>query len=99
VVDGTDPRARLHRQRIVREVNRRVEDLSGRWELDGGVLLVLCECGTSGCTSRVEIPREAFDAMLAEPDRFVTLPGHEHAADRVVERRGAFVILDVDGDG
>lgn len=93
--DDADLRAggRRRRQAIVQEVNRRVEDLSSRWQPDSDFLLVLCECGTHGCTERVEVPRELFDELHRASGRFVVRAGHEWERDTVLERRHGYVVI------
>lgn len=97
MLDRSDTDARLHRQLIVQEVNRRVEDLSSRWQPDAAFLLLLCECGLSGCTERVEVPRATFDSVRMRSAGFVMRPGHEWDADVILERRDGYIVAHPDG--
>jgi hypothetical protein len=88
---GDDTRA--HRRAIFQEVNGRIDDLSVRWNADDD-LVVLCECGTRGCTQRIEIERAVYEEIRTDPARFLLVAGHETGAEHVVTRHDEYVIAE-----
>jgi hypothetical protein len=64
----------------------------------GVMNLVFCECGSGGCSERVSMTFEEYEAVRAGATTFVVAPGHElpdvetvtHTTDRfrVVEKNG-----------
>jgi hypothetical protein len=79
---------------LFREVNERIEALAATVGGDGvPTLPVVCECGAMTCTEHIELTREQYEAIRANPSWFVVRPGHEDArVARVVERHDEFVI-------
>ena len=54
---------------------------------------VLCECGRAGCADRVEVTREIYERLRADPETFVLTPGHEEGVvETVIERTPAYVV-------
>lgn len=83
---------------LFREVNERLEELSRRTgTADGGVDFV-CECADETCTRRIRLSLQEYERVRAHPRRFVVLPGHEQDVERVVEDRGAYRIVEKDGE-
>jgi hypothetical protein len=83
---------REHRRSIFREVNARIDALGDHWSANE--LLVLCECGASTCTSRIEIPRAVYQTMRGIPGRYLLVSDHQTPADIVVESFDGFVVAD-----
>ena len=80
--------------RIFREVNARIAEIVGTWEWEE-TQGFLCECVTEGCSETIELKREQYDEIRADPSRFFVLPGHERAdLERVVERQVGFVVVE-----
>jgi hypothetical protein len=82
---------------LFREVNDRIREL-GSAALDE--FDFVCECGGEGCTHGLRLTRQEYDAVRANPEQFVLLPGHElglgeilHCTDRyVLVRKDAALI-------
>jgi hypothetical protein len=59
----------------------------------------LCECGNEKCFERVELTRDEYEHVRADPARFFVLPGHEDvsAGERVVERFEDVAVVEKSG--
>jgi hypothetical protein len=79
---------------LFREVNEQVEALSGE---SPGAPGFVCECSNADCTERLHVSLPVYESVRAEPRRFMVVPGHEHEAEHVVERRDGYVIVEKEG--
>jgi hypothetical protein len=97
-VDAARDERRARNEAFFREVNERIEDLSGKPagenEQDGS-FEVVCECGRENCTELIEVKRTEYESVRGNPRRFLVLPGHEHTdTARVVERNSHFFVVE-----
>jgi hypothetical protein len=46
----------------------------------------------------IELTRAEYEAVRADPKRFVMRPGHEEADDRVVREEAAFTVIEKAGE-
>ena len=77
---------------LFRNVN---EGLRAGQAVAGHRLTVRCECGALGCNRMFEIDAALYESVRANPRRFVLLKGHDvPAVERVVERHGAFDVVE-----
>jgi hypothetical protein len=54
-----------------------------------------CECGRLGCNQLLELGRAQYEAVRANPRRFVVLPGHHlPQVEDVVERHDHYVVVE-----
>jgi hypothetical protein len=84
-------------QALYREVNERIASLSAQWSTAS--LELLCECGTAVCSERIELSREEYEALRAQPTHFVLKHGHEAAGvESVIDSEDAFLVVANDGD-
>ena len=60
---------------LFREVNERVEEVSGGRSTE--MTEFLCECGDVDCTESVALTDEEYDHVRSDPLLFAVLPGHE----------------------
>ncbi len=59
----------------------------------------ICECGDESCTAPLYVPVAQYEAVRANPRRFLVLEGHEIGdAERVVERHGAWLVVEKHDD-
>jgi hypothetical protein len=58
----------------------------------------LCECEAERCTNVIELTRAEYEAVRADPRRFVMTPGHEEVDDRVVREEAAFTVIEKAGE-
>jgi hypothetical protein len=81
------------RANVFREVNERIAEITGvwHWEDPQGYL---CECADGACTQAVWLTRAQYESIRAARSRFLTAPGHERGAARVVERHADFFVIE-----
>ena len=72
-----------------REVNERVRDAGTYEGADEDVYEFFCECAQADCLERVRLPLAAYEAVRAEPRRFIIAPGHDVPAIEHVVSEGA----------
>src|SRR6266581_599755 len=84
-MSGATRRAR--NESVFREVNERLEELGE--VLGGDTVELVCECGDPACSQALTIPVSVYEAVRADPRRFLVVPGHQRAElERVVEKSG-----------
>jgi hypothetical protein len=67
----------LSRMNLFREVNGRIRGINERFGSPIGTYELLCECGSSGCTQRIEVPVHAYVEARSDAHRYLVVPGHE----------------------
>ncbi len=95
-----ETRARLvaENESLFRDVNERIEEVSGRWENEAASFV--CECGTRGCSEMVALTLEQYATVREHPARFVVRPGHELLEfERIVEQGDGYTIVEKVGLG
>jgi hypothetical protein len=93
---------RARNEAFVREVNERLEELDRAAETEGwpppdGLFDFHCECGrgAAGCTERIRMTVDEYDAVRSQDDRFAVADGHaDTQLERVVERTERFLVVD-----
>lgn len=61
----------------------------------GDRLMLVCECGNEDCTRSMNVRTGDYEAVRANPRRFLVLSGHEiGGAERVVEDFGGLVVTE-----
>lgn len=71
-----------------RNLNERIRDAADQYSADGHVYEFVCECSDATCLERVRLSASEYEAVRADPTRFVLAPGHERTAIEVVVRPG-----------
>jgi hypothetical protein len=84
---------------LFREFNERIENVAGGFDIrgEGDSLLIefVCECGSLECLEHIELTRRQYEAVRADPRRFVVVRGHEDPAiARIVELHGNFAVVE-----
>lgn len=80
-------------QALYREVNERVEAIT-RQVGGSGPLSVMCECPAADCAAHLTLSVEQYEAVRADPIRFVVLPGHVYEeVEVVVERFPTYLVV------
>jgi hypothetical protein len=83
---------------LFREVNERIAEVSERFALEE--VSAICECATADCTQRFELSRRDYEEVRSASIQFVVVPGHEKPdIERVVDRRGRYLIVEKIGEG
>jgi hypothetical protein len=81
---------------VFRRVN---EEVAGLGQGGDGVFSFVCECAEAACVERIELRLDEYEAVRADPRRFLLKPGHERGElERVVERRDGYVVVEKLGD-
>ena len=65
----------VRKQRILRDVNARIREISDRFGMPQGSYRLLCECGQEDCDERVEVEVAAYAEIRRARGSFVA-PGH-----------------------
>jgi hypothetical protein len=60
---------------LFREVNERVEEVSGGSPLE--TTDFLCECGNAECTESIALSGREYEQLRSDPLLFAVAPGHE----------------------
>jgi hypothetical protein len=90
-----DQRSHGRSAELFRAVNERIRELEGaRDEYD-----FMCECEEESCTRVLRMTAERYEALRADPDCFVVLPGHERPTDEVISRSARLLIVRKPGSG
>jgi hypothetical protein len=97
-VDAARDERRARNEAFFREVNERIEDLSGHSPGESGQdgsFEIVCECGKVDCAELIAVTRAEYEAVRSDPRHFLVLPGHEHTdTARLVERNSHFFVVE-----
>jgi hypothetical protein len=95
-IDGRRDGKRVQNELLFRAVNEKLRALNVEFEGFANEMAVfVCECNRIECMTQIELGVEAFDAVCAEPLRFVVVPGHEvPEVEQVVGRNGTYVVVE-----
>ena len=87
-------------EEVFRATNREIERAEQQQGAAAdGVLEVICECGRDSCTGVITLTVSDYETVHGQEDRFVVLQGHQsEEIERVVEDRGAYVVVDKVGE-
>ena len=81
-------------QVVFREVNERIAELTGLLN-EIGFNLMICECSDPSCAESLEITPAEYEAVRANPARFVVRRGHELSeVERVVDGNGRYLVVE-----
>lgn len=84
-------------QVVFREVNQRMAELTRLFNKTGFSLMI-CECSDPACAESLEITPEEYEAVRANPARFVVRQGHELLeVERVVDGNGRYLVVEKRG--
>jgi hypothetical protein len=95
-----DQLRRARNESLFREVNERISELDddGLAELaaDYSQLVgFVCECPHQDCAATIKVTRRQYEAVRANPRRFLVFPGHEDLdLARGVERHSEFFVVE-----
>jgi hypothetical protein len=82
---------------IFRQVNEQIRDLNRELGAEEGTMTVICECGHSDCTDRLEVAVTAYERVRSNSRHYVIAPGHEIPdVERVVERADGYDVVQKD---
>jgi hypothetical protein len=91
---STDEKTRIAQtEALFREVNERIAETAAPIEPGDGSFV--CECADSGCTHRIDATVAEYEAVRAEPTRFLLAPGHsDERVERVIRRRPGYEVVE-----
>jgi hypothetical protein len=76
-----------------REVNEAIAKTAARFDADEADFV--CECADADCAHRVTADLDDYDLIREDATHFLLAPGHdEPAIERVVQRRGDYVVVE-----
>ena len=80
-------------EEVFRSINERIDDGARQHDVEAP-LPFHCECSQLVCTDTIELRPSEYDAVAANPFRFVVKPGHQLTkVERVVADRGAYLVV------
>jgi hypothetical protein len=80
-----------------RRANESLEDEATDLGLGDEPTPYLCECEDERCTKIVQLNQEEYDAVRANPTRFVMVAGPQEADDVVVREEARFTVIEKGG--
>jgi len=95
--DGHRDGKRVENVLLFRAVNEKLRALNLEFEgFANESAVFVCECNQIDCMTQMELAVEVFDAVRAQPRRFVVASGHEGSdgAERIVDRNGTYVVVE-----
>jgi hypothetical protein len=79
---------------LFREVNERIERVSGALQTGTGTIAILCECGNETCVEHIEVSVPEYERIRDESTLFFVRPGHAKSdAEEVVEHHDEYDIV------
>lgn len=78
---------------IFREANERIREAAEQHAMAHGIPF-LCECPKPECTEIVQLSMTEYEAIRAQPSRFLQMPQHQSDGDRVVSEREGYVVTE-----
>jgi hypothetical protein len=81
---------------LYREINEIIE--RGQWPGEQHGRAFRCECAQLGCSGLIEMKPEEYEAVRANPRRFVVLPGHhDPSIEEIVDAQPGYVVVEKRG--
>jgi hypothetical protein len=82
---------------IFRQVNEQIRSLNRDFGTEQGAMTVVCECGHSDCTDRLELSVSAYERVRGDSRLYVVAKGHEiPEVEKVVERAEGYDVVQKD---
>ena len=82
---------------IFRQVNEQIRDLNRDFGLEQGTMAVICECGNSDCTERLELLIKEYERIRGDARLYVIAKGHEiPSVETVVEQNENYDVVQKD---
>ena len=87
-------------QSLFRDVNERVKEINSAFAEHLPLGDWVCECADNACTERIALTSQAYEAVRADPKRFIVAPSDDHVFEEiedVVERTERFWVVEKEG--
>lgn len=81
-----------------RRANETLEAKASEFGLGDEPMPYLCECEDERCMKIVRLNREEYEAVRANPKRFLVLPSHREPEDLVVQEVGRYTVIEKTGE-
>jgi hypothetical protein len=79
---------------VFRDVNERIQDVAGTFNLTSEPLDLICECGDAACTDRISLTRDEYERVRADAHLFAVATGHVAPdVEEVVEQRPGYDVV------
>jgi hypothetical protein len=83
---------------LFREVNERIERVSGALRTEMETMTILCECGTETCVEHIEVSASEYERIRQESTLFFVRPGHAKSeVEEVVEHHDDYDVVRKNG--
>jgi hypothetical protein len=80
---------------VFRDANERIAEKAGELELElEQPIPFLCECSDRRCFGLLFLGRAEYEEARADPERYLTLPGHEIAGAIVIASDDRFALAE-----
>jgi hypothetical protein len=80
---------------LFREVNERLRELGEGFTLVSEEAEFVCECASSTCVERVQMPLPAYEEIRSDPKRFFVVKGHELPEyEKVVSEDEGYIVVE-----
>jgi hypothetical protein len=92
-----DQRRAAKNQSLFRDVNKRINDIDKAHDLWVTLSDWFCECPAPKCTTRIALTPQQYEAVRANPTRFIVAPSSEHLVpdvERVIDRRVRYWVVE-----
>jgi hypothetical protein len=93
----TDAERKARNEAIFRDANEEVEAVRGELSLDHGRTPFFCECEDTTCREIIRLTVDEYERIRALPTTFLIAQGHPYTLGRVVDDRGAYLIVEKHG--
>jgi hypothetical protein len=78
---------------VFREANERIAEKALEFELEEPIPF-LCECSDRRCFARLFLMLGQYEKARSDPERYLTIPGHEIAGAIVIEEGDGFALAE-----
>ena len=83
---------------LFREVNERIERVSGALRTGTDTMMILCECGNPDCVDHIEVSTAEYERVRDESTLFFVRPGHAKLdVEKVVEHHDEYDVVRKNG--
>jgi hypothetical protein len=79
---------------LFREVNERIERVSGALRTGTDTMTILCECGNEDCVEHIEVSLSEYERVRGESTLFFVRPGHaKPEVEEVVQHHDEYDVV------
>jgi hypothetical protein len=83
----------LQTEDVFREANERIAEKARQLELQTPIPF-LCECSDERCFERIVLPLGDYEEARSDPQRYLTIAGHEVAGALVIAQSDRFALAE-----